>query len=749
MFPCQAFFFAIILKTFFFVGSAGYRRGDRTVGTREEQQYKQSADQRRTVRDSDIMPPKQRTPCWIGRHNDAQHDAAGASAETGGSAEAGARVEAGATAETGATAEMGAIQPHDPVVLAKWAEVNKLLENMQCGHCRRKCGTLEMCRQCGQTGYCTLICQISDAPGHVHWCELFQQVQAHAAASAAAGDNPAAGSQITAEKLVTIGTDTCHGHQCDKSYTLYHLVHLTDGAYALPLRKVFFCGEVLQPYMFSRRGGVGAGWLCFRADDDNLQWMLMVMNEEFGLPEKQSIKHWEYMITALRADGIFAHEVQCRTLDLSEQQRQKLTGMFAIDPHMLVMIATVDSDKQVTFARGRILEVNTANSLSNESLEPRDQWKCSPNLWERLISASQRNADYSLNAEIEEAVFASEWLVGLWKLFVQEQRNAHVMQIFSAWTMSSSCNIERWTVLFGQMRQERNMQILDCVRHIKQHHSNMIKRIWVRWLDITRHALELPFRKRYESRLRHKCFWVWYNMFRPLDLWASYEDELALLRMSSRSTIRALENKVEEQQATCAQLQATIRELQATINQQKEQNYHIFNEFKQLREKYTGAETQIEQLQQHHMQLEQELEEKSALLAQKENSLAQADEEWIRQFKELEQLAGDKARCEAHMQQTQQELQQAQQELQQTQKELQQTQQELQQAQQKLEQQLGDDSQCKNECCVCMEQPRSHMFLPCRHFVVCGDCASSVHKDKGKCPTCFAATTGVLQIFRM
>ena len=60
------------------------------------------------------------------------------------------------------------------------------------------------------------------------------------------------------------------------------------------------------------------------------------------------------------------------------------------------------------------------------------------------------------------------------------------------------------------------------------------------------------------------------------------------------------------------------------------------------------------------------------------------------------------------------------------------------QAQQKLLAQVKherDEAQTRNECVVCMDNPRAVLFLPCNHCVVCATCADALQE----CPFCNGA----------
>ena len=53
-----------------------------------------------------------------------------------------------------------------------------------------------------------------------------------------------------------------------------------------------------------------------------------------------------------------------------------------------------------------------------------------------------------------------------------------------------------------------------------------------------------------------------------------------------------------------------------------------------------------------------------------------------------------------------------------------------------------DEAQTRNECVVCMDNPRAVVFLPCNHCIVCASCADALQE----CPNCrvpIAARTSI------
>jgi hypothetical protein len=54
----------------------------------------------------------------------------------------------------------------------------------------------------------------------------------------------------------------------------------------------------------------------------------------------------------------------------------------------------------------------------------------------------------------------------------------------------------------------------------------------------------------------------------------------------------------------------------------------------------------------------------------------------------------------------------------------------------------------ENECVVCMEVERSHMFSPCNHFCVCEACAGLIMASQtAECPKCRTKADRVGRIY--
>lgn len=61
------------------------------------------------------------------------------------------------------------------------------------------------------------------------------------------------------------------------------------------------------------------------------------------------------------------------------------------------------------------------------------------------------------------------------------------------------------------------------------------------------------------------------------------------------------------------------------------------------------------------------------------------------------------------------------------------------------------DSPCdedgKNECSVCMDEKKTHAFLPCAHLCVCSTCAVSIMASSKTCPICRSVSTEYVKIY--
>jgi len=50
------------------------------------------------------------------------------------------------------------------------------------------------------------------------------------------------------------------------------------------------------------------------------------------------------------------------------------------------------------------------------------------------------------------------------------------------------------------------------------------------------------------------------------------------------------------------------------------------------------------------------------------------------------------------------------------------------------------------ECSVCMDQPNSHVVVPCGHKCLCGSCAGLI-REQGICPMCRAPLVWVCEVY--
>ncbi len=58
----------------------------------------------------------------------------------------------------------------------------------------------------------------------------------------------------------------------------------------------------------------------------------------------------------------------------------------------------------------------------------------------------------------------------------------------------------------------------------------------------------------------------------------------------------------------------------------------------------------------------------------------------------------------------------------------------------------GDDSKAAKQCVICMSASCDAMLLPCRHYIVCGRCASEIVSRTGKCPICRTSKTNKIEM---
>jgi hypothetical protein len=55
----------------------------------------------------------------------------------------------------------------------------------------------------------------------------------------------------------------------------------------------------------------------------------------------------------------------------------------------------------------------------------------------------------------------------------------------------------------------------------------------------------------------------------------------------------------------------------------------------------------------------------------------------------------------------------------------------------------------QSECCVCLDEAKSHAFVPCGHLCVCAGCAESIISSlKKECPSCRCPAAHVMKIFQ-
>jgi len=53
-----------------------------------------------------------------------------------------------------------------------------------------------------------------------------------------------------------------------------------------------------------------------------------------------------------------------------------------------------------------------------------------------------------------------------------------------------------------------------------------------------------------------------------------------------------------------------------------------------------------------------------------------------------------------------------------------------------------------DKCVICLEKPRSHVFVPCGHYATCGTCATvSLQRDGNRCPMCRQPVEKAIKIY--
>ena len=60
---------------------------------------------------------------------------------------------------------------------------------------------------------------------------------------------------------------------------------------------------------------------------------------------------------------------------------------------------------------------------------------------------------------------------------------------------------------------------------------------------------------------------------------------------------------------------------------------------------------------------------------------------------------------------------------------------------------MVEEELCLMLCVVCMDMPRSHLFVPCGHRCVCAACAQVVLEGVGECPMCRTQATQAVKVF--
>jgi RING finger protein 26 len=53
-----------------------------------------------------------------------------------------------------------------------------------------------------------------------------------------------------------------------------------------------------------------------------------------------------------------------------------------------------------------------------------------------------------------------------------------------------------------------------------------------------------------------------------------------------------------------------------------------------------------------------------------------------------------------------------------------------------------------NSCCICKENPKSMLLLPCRHICLCEECGENFHNGRlENCPVCRQMIRDILRVY--
>jgi hypothetical protein len=55
--------------------------------------------------------------------------------------------------------------------------------------------------------------------------------------------------------------------------------------------------------------------------------------------------------------------------------------------------------------------------------------------------------------------------------------------------------------------------------------------------------------------------------------------------------------------------------------------------------------------------------------------------------------------------------------------------------------------EASHECVICMDQPKSHIIVPCGHQCVCQACAERLTEEGETCPICRVAVTMIMAVY--
>jgi hypothetical protein len=59
----------------------------------------------------------------------------------------------------------------------------------------------------------------------------------------------------------------------------------------------------------------------------------------------------------------------------------------------------------------------------------------------------------------------------------------------------------------------------------------------------------------------------------------------------------------------------------------------------------------------------------------------------------------------------------------------------------------ANDATSDGMCAVCLDEPITHIFVPCGHCCVCGPCGAAVMAANQQCPNCRGVATMAMKVY--